>query len=430
MTYKWLAWPAYKTLSSNRYRNKKAFIITGITQELANDHILRLKNMFMQYYPGALPYLEYTQKTLTLNEALFRAYPQANPEAPRGKTDVFFILADEFDFPNRRIQEDQMAVITPFRPKADAYIVLNSTTKRVDGLYIEWDEEWRQFLDSLNIPSINQYDLLQDPMPQYLHTIKAELRHRYFLLEFDVAWGIGKIYTQEEIREVEQDRTYPSEFLNKYGGTIGNVFPQWMVRKAEYLGELYKDLPINQGATHLGSCDPGFSKTTPIYIGELDKEHEVFRIIWWKRMDNAVPSEVAKVIWEKHKEFLNLHWLLDASNRGFVNEVKFLFGESQKWNLPSEVSHHSNRILPVNFGSAMPSPDAKKKGIIEGHEMLLEHLHSLMSKEKVAVPKECKHLILSLDGAYATGWDLDKDETPHDDDLDCLRMMTKMVKIT
>jgi hypothetical protein len=151
ITQLFLEYPAWLSLSSNQFRNRKAFIITGITQELANDHILRLRNLFLKYYPGAIQNMDYTQKTITLNESEFRAYPAANPEAPRGKTDVFFILADEFDHHTRRQQEDIMSVITPYRPKSDTQIVLNSTTKNPQGLYSEMDKQWSEFLKSLRL---------------------------------------------------------------------------------------------------------------------------------------------------------------------------------------------------------------------------------------------------------------------------------------
>jgi len=192
ITQLFLEYPAWLSLSSNNFRNKKAFTITGITQELANDHILRLRNLFLNYYPGAIDQMNYSQKTITLNESLFRAYPAANPEAPRGKTDVFFILADEFDHHTRRQQEDIMSVITPYRPKTDTVIVLNSTTKNPQGLYAEMDKQWTEFLKSVDVnkASINyNKDLLQlcpssKPNP-YIEKIKQKIKHHYFLVEFD-----------------------------------------------------------------------------------------------------------------------------------------------------------------------------------------------------------------------------------------------------
>ena len=172
MTELLLRYPAWLALSSNQFRDRNAFIITGITQELSNDHILRLKNLFLQFYPGAIQAMDYTQKRITLNGSVFRAYPAANPEAPRGRIDVFYILADEFDFHTRRVQEDIMSVITPYRPKSDTLIVLNSTIKRIEGLYREMDNQWTDFLNNIGLSKsmINQLDLLlqEDNNPSIL----------------------------------------------------------------------------------------------------------------------------------------------------------------------------------------------------------------------------------------------------------------------
>ena len=102
-------------------------------------------------------------------------------------------------------------------------------------------------------------------------------------------------------------------------------------------------------------------------------------------------------------------------NRGFINELKLAFEESQRWEKPEDVST-LNRIIPVNFGS-------------HGHERLLEHLHSLLSKRMIAIPADCTELITALKTAKAKEWDLDKEETVFDDDLDSLRLLLKEVKI-
>ena len=224
------------------------------------------------------------------------------------------------------------------------------------------------------------------------------------------------MYSQDEIDLQRVSPSFDREYDLKYAGKIGNVFSIHDIDRAIQLGEQFKTLPINQGALHFGGIDPGFSKTTPVYIGELDKEHQCVRIIYCKRYDKAIPSELVKGVWELHKQYLNLHWFVDASNRGFINELKFAFGERQDWNKPEEVSHRSNRIIPVNFGS-------------HNDEFLLEHLHSLLSAGYVAIPKEYEQLITSLKTAQATEWDLNKEDTVFDDDLDCLRLLLKEIKI-
>jgi hypothetical protein len=296
ITQLFLEYPAWLSLSSNRFKNQKAFIITGITQELANDHILRLRNLFLQYYPGALQNMDYTQKTITLNDSVFRAYPAANPEAPRGKTDVFFILADEFDHHTKRQQEDIISVITPYRPKSDTMIVLNSTTKNPQGLYVEMDKQWSEFLKSLklNKGNIDYKELLSHLLGSidYLQKIKEKIRHHYFLLEFDYHWGLGpgKIYTQKEIDEINDDRTFRGEFCLEYAEELGNVFSPVLIDKAIQLGKLFSvdKIPVNKHCLHSCGVDPGFgSSKTAIVLTEHNKEVGKIRVLYAKEFGDA-----------------------------------------------------------------------------------------------------------------------------------------------
>ena len=62
-------------------------------------------------------------------------------------------------------------------------------------------------------------------------------------------------------------------------------------RQAGYpLGERLASDTNRQGTNHFGAIDPGFSKTTPVYIGELDTEEQCIRIVYSARYDNAVPG--------------------------------------------------------------------------------------------------------------------------------------------
>lgn len=324
-----------------------------------------------------------TQTAVEINKVWIQAFPSNHLDAYRSLDKPKFIFLDEADFFRKGEQEDVRHVSERYIGKSRPHIVMVSTPNRPDGL-----------MQSIELEE-----------PSIYHKIK---------LGYEI--GLNKIYNPEDIEKAKQSPSFEREYNLKYLGKIGNVFSNAMIEHATQLGEQFKGLPINQGASHFGGIDPGFSKTTPVYIGELDTEHQCVRIVYCHRYDNAIPSELVKEVWELHKEYLNLHWFVDASNRGFINELKFAFGESQNWTRPEEVSHRANHIIPVNFGS-------------HNDEHLLEHLHSLLSAGYVAIPKEYDKLITSLQTAHATEWDLNKDDTVYDDDLDCLRLLLKEVKI-
>lgn len=422
ITQLFLEYPAWLSLSSNNYRNKKAFIITGITQELANDHILRLRNLFLQYYPGAIEHMDYTQKTITLNESLFRAYPAANPEAPRGKTDVFLILADEFDHHTRRQQEDMMSVITPYRPKTDTQIILNSTTKNPQGLYREMDKQWDEFLKSLNMnkSEIKYDDLLKlnpDKPIEYIQKIKQSIKHHYFLLEFDYLWGLGpgKIYNQKEIDEVKEDRTFPGEFCLQYAGSAGNVFSPLQIDRVVELGEEFKDIPLNNYCLHCVGVDPGFgSSKTAIVLTEHTKEIDKIRVLYSEEFEHPNPEDIADLCFDLHRKYMNTWFFVDGANRGFITELKIKFREDPEFE-KHVISPNSMKVLPVNF--------------MTEHKGMLSHLHMLVHKEYLAIAEDHDKLIISLRTAIANEYSLDKEQTSYDDLLDALRLSLKGYKM-
>ena len=104
------------------------------------------------------------------------------------------------------------------------------------------------------------------------------------------------------------------------------------------------------------------------------------------------------------------YFLIDGSNRAFVNLLKIKFGESLDWDT-KDISPETMKVIPVNFGT--------------DHKQLLSHLHVIVSKEYLAIPKEHDKLITSLRTAYAKELPLDKDVTSYDDLLDALRLSLK-----
>lgn len=382
----WLA------LRNDEYKGCQFCLVVGPNIDLAKKLIKRMINILGDFTLGSNKYQEAleqlnlggeTQVSLEVNGVWIQAYPSNHLESYRSLDRPKFILVDEADFFKKSDQPEVRHVSERYIAKSDPWIILVSTPDKPDGL---------------------------------MATIEAEEPSIYHKIRLGYEVGLNKIYSLEDIEIVKKSPSFEREYNLKYLGKVGNVFSPTMINNAISLGELYKSLQINQGAAHFGGIDPGFSKTTPVYIGELDEEHQILRIIYAKRFELAVPSDIVEHVWQLHKQFLNLKWFVDASNKGFINELKFAFDENIRWNKPDEVSHHSNHIIPVNFGSHQD-------------EHLLEHLHSLISKGKIAIPSEYEYLITSLHTANAIEWDLDKEETVYDDDLDCLRLITKEVKI-
>lgn len=84
------------------------------------------------------------------------------------------------------------------------------------------------------------------------------------------------------------------------------------------------------------------------------------------------------------------------------------------WEKPEQVFPQANHILPWNFGTQ--------------HKIMLEHLHNLMSKNKIAIPKQYDLLITALRTCVAEEWSMKKDECVNSDSLDALRLLCVPIK--
>ena len=238
----------------------------------------------------------------------------------------------------------------------------------------------------------------------------------YKRIKLDYRYGLNKIYTTADIEKAKQSPSFDREYDLKYLGKIGNIFAIEDIEKAIVLGEKFKDLPISDYTQKIGGIDFGFSSSlTTIYVGEIDLENQVVRIIVGEEYDKARPSFIADRIFQLHVQLPNTLWFLDSSMRGAVNEVKSKFGESLDWARSDDVSINDNYVIPVSF--------AKE------HKQMLEHTYQLLSKGKIAIPSKYDKLILSLKTAYTSKgeFDLDKEISTYTDSCDSLRLLCKGV---
>jgi hypothetical protein len=234
-------------------------------------------------------------------------------------------------------------------------------------------------------------------------------------LKYSYHVGVGKIYQESDIDEAKKSPSFQREYNLQYLGKIGNIFAPFIIDKAIALGEQLKDKPMNQYTSHVGSIDPGFSKVTPLYITEFDNENKCVRIIYHEAFDNkATPEGIASRMHDISQGYINLKWYIDGSNRGFINSIKTMFDESLTWDKPEDVFTQASKIIPVNFAHS--------------HKQMLEHCMLLVSAGKVAIPEKYDRLIIALRTAQGTEYNLDKENTVNDDDLDCLRMALIPVK--
>ncbi len=365
------------------FEKSQMCIVTGPNIDMATKLIRRLKNIF-ETKLGL--YFQNKETVLELNGCTIEAYPSNHIDSYRALDNPKFILLDEADFFRKGEQEDVRHVSERYIGKSDPYIVMVSTPNNPGGLF---------------------YWIEQEPEESCL----------YKRLKMDYRYGLGKIYTQEEIDKAERSPGFDREYGLQYLGKIGNVFNPSQIDRVIELGEKYKNVSINDYTLHSVGVDAGFgSSRTAVVLTEFLKEEKKIRILYAQEFEHANPQDVVNLCFNLYRKHWNTWFWIDGANRAFVNLMKVTFSESLTWETTKEGPNPEVwKVLPVNFSTE--------------HKNMLSHLHMLVNKEYLAIPKEHDKLIISLRTAYAREYSLDKEQSSYNDSLDSLRLACKMYKM-
>jgi hypothetical protein len=361
-------------------------IVTGPNIDIATKLIRRLKNIFERRL-GI--YFDNKETVLELNGCSIEAYPSNHIDSFRSLDNPKFILLDESDFFRKREQQDVRHVSERYIGKSDPYIVMVSTPNNPGGLF---------------------YQIEQEPEDTCL----------YNRLKLDYHYGLGKIYTEEEIEKAKLSPGFDREYGLQYLGKTGNVFSSLQIDKAIELGEQYSldKISINHYAIHSIGIDPGFSSSrSAIVVTEFLKEEEKIRVVYSEEFEKSNPQDLVNLIFKMYTVdygMMNTYIWVDGANRAYVNLLKVAFDESLNWE-KQNITPNSMKVLPVNFGTE--------------HKQMLSHLAVCVSKGYLCIPPKYDKLVISLRTAWANELSLDKEQTSYSDSLDALRLSCKMYKM-
>jgi hypothetical protein len=212
---------AWLCLRNDDYKNSQMCIVTGPNIDIAIKLIKRMKALFE---PKLRITFDSKETVLDLNGCTIEAYPSNHIDAYRALDNPKFILIDEGDFFRKGEQEDVRHVSERYIAKSDPYIVMVSTPNAPDGLFERIEKE----PDGICI---------------------------YKKLFLDYTYGIGKIYTAEEIDKAKASPSFDREYNLKYLGKIGNVFHTKDIEAAIEKGRKYD--PDVVGSSHFTSKSMG-----------------------------------------------------------------------------------------------------------------------------------------------------------------------------
>ena len=308
------------------------------------------------------------------------------------------MFLDELDFIPKFQQEDVRAVSERYIAKSNPFIVMVSTPNAPEGLFDKIQKE----------------------------PLETCLYKKFFL---DYLWGVGKIYTQEEIDKAKLSPSFPREYELQYLGLIGNVFSQLSIENATKIE--YNPDNINPNAKKSCGVDPAFGGTSKFAIVVTQFVDSKIQVIFAEEYERPNFADMINRIWEiKQKCGYISNIYVDAANPEIWESLKREFNEPfNAQYMTSQISdckkynlHLEDRmiIVPVPFS-------------IEEAKML-QHAKWLMEETEedgsslIAIDKRFDKLLTGLRTTVANEYKLQKEETSFNDIVDAFRLALTFYK--
>jgi hypothetical protein len=381
-------------------------IVTGPRIELAITLIDRMKGLFSNESSTVSnkmlqnPTRFDTKETvIELNGVHIEAYPSHHLDAMRGLKDVSFIYLDEADFFPPGQQQDARDVSERYIGKSNPWIVMVSTPNAPEGLFERIEKE---------------------PANQCLY-------HRLFL---DYTYGLGRIYTAEEIQAAKASPSFEREYNLKHLGLIGNVFHTKDIEAAIEKGKLLPTVGNNYTQKSVG-LDPGFgSSNFGVCITELvDEMVNVVHAEEYQRPDfNEMINTTMRLLDQYNITFENnCRVYIDGANPSFIKALKDTCDEDPDYDklIMRYKQNTKNPAATIDLSWLERQWFILPVAFNKEHKHMLAHCKELMEYHNgsVAIHPRYNKLITSLRTAVENGEGiLDKNATSHDDLFDSFRL--------
>jgi hypothetical protein len=321
-----LRFMAWLCLKDNALSGSQMCIVTGPRIDLAIALIDRMKRLFRG--KGFLAF-DTKETVIELNGVKIEAFPSHHLDAMRGLPNVSFILLDEADiFPTGQ-QADVRDVSERYIAKSNPYIVMVSTPNAPDGLFERIEKESEDTC----------------------------LYKRIFL---DYTYGIGKIYTSEEIEKAKQSPSFEREYNLKYLGKIGNVFHTKDIEAAIEKGRKYNPdnfNPYYSFTSRSMGIDPAYgSSAFGIVVTQF--EDGIVQIMHAEEYHRPDYNEMLSTVYGLMTKYNVDSVYIDGANPSFIKSLKLQIGEDADYD--KVIARYRSeglgdswskdmKIIPVNF---------------------------------------------------------------------------------
>jgi hypothetical protein len=375
---------------NDNYRNSQMCIVTGPNIDIAIKLIKRMKSLFEKKMG-----LTFANKetVLELNGCRIEAYPSNHIDAYRALDNPKFILLDEADFFRKGEQEDVRHVSERYIAKSDPYIVMVSTPNAPDGLFEHIEKE-------------------------------DEETCLYKRLLLDYTYGLGKIYTQEEIDKAKASPSFEREYNLKYLVLIGNVFHTKDIEAAIQKGTGYSPSEINDYSQKSMGIDPAFGSSAfgIVITQRVDNQIQIMHAEEYQRPDF---NHMLSVVWTLFRRFKINKIYIDGSNPSFIRALKIQIGEDEEYEEIIKEAKSRKRNYEFSMDVVPVSFSTEHKSMLGNCKMLLER-----DGGYIAINPKFDKLITSLRTAVENDGVLDKEATSYDDVFDAFRLAMRFYRLS
>jgi hypothetical protein len=244
----------------------------------------------------------------------------------------------------------------------------------------------------------------------------------------DYTYGIGKIYTAEEIEKAKASPSFEREYNLKYLGKIGNVFHTKDIEAAIEKGRKYNPNDFNSfshfTSTSMG-IDPAYgSSAFGIVVTQWVDDH--IQILHAEEYHSPDYNEMLSVVYGLISKYQVDKTYIDGANPSFIKSLNLQIGEDADYDkviaryrsggLGNNWSENM-KIVPVNFNSE--------------HKAMLGHCKMIMEQDggRIAInPDKFDKLITALRTAVDNDGTLDKEATSYNDIFDAFRLALKFYR--
>jgi hypothetical protein len=246
----------------------------------------------------------------------------------------------------------------------------------------------------------------------------------YCRLYLDYTYGIGGIYTEEEIEKAKASPSFAREYDLKYLGHIGNVFHTKDIEAALEMGKKYN--PDYIDPWHFSSrsmgIDPAYgSSAFGIVVTQWVDGH--IQIIYADEFHRPDYNEMLSAVYKLMTKYSVDKVYIDGANPSFIKSLKLQIGEEAEYDkviaryksdgFTLEDALKNMKIIPVNFNQ-------EAKPMLGHCKLILEH-----EPRKIAINAKFEKLITALRTAVDADGTLDKESTSYDDIFDAFRLALK-----